>query len=205
MARACKRELSLWFAAGFASVPLSVLFHELGHYTAGKLLGWRDLAFHYSSVDLASEGSIVASVIHAPWKAALVYVAGPAVSVAIIFFATLWVGRPGGHAVPTAFGLSSAVRLLSPLATGTVLVLRRILTNHAPFDPNLDEFNFATNLGMPPLLFLFSNFFAAAIGLFWTARRLRHRELAFPLVSLALGIATGFAFYFGFLGPHLLP
>ena len=37
--------LLTWFAAGFASVPVTVVLHELGHYLAGKFLGWRDLAF----------------------------------------------------------------------------------------------------------------------------------------------------------------
>jgi hypothetical protein len=200
-----EKALSIWFAAGFASVPVAVLLHELGHYTTGRLLGWRDLAFHSSRVDLASGGPIVASAIHAPWKVALVYAAGPAVSLALIFVAALLVGGSGRQAMPAALGLSSAVRFLWPLATGIVLVHRRIVSNHGPFHPDLDEFNFAVNSGIPPGLCLFSSFFAAAIGLFWMARCLWHRELASPLVSLALGVAAGFAFYLGFLGPRVLP
>lgn len=200
-----EKALPIWFTAGFASVPVAVLLHELGHYATGRLLGWRDLAFHASRVDLTSGGSIVASAIHAPWKVALVYAAGPAVSLALIFVAALLVRGSRRQAVPAALGLSSAVRFLWPLATGVVLVLRRIVSNHAPFDPDLDEFNFAANSGIPPGLCLFSSFFAAAIGLFWMTRRLWHRELASPLVSLALGVAVGFAFYLGFLGPRVLP
>ena len=200
-----EKALPIWFAAGFASVPVAVLLHELGHYTTGRLLGWRDLALHFSRVDLASGGPIVASAIHAPWKVALVYVAGPAVSLALIFVAALLVGGSGRHAMPAALGLSSAVRFLWPLATGIVLVLRSIVRNHAPFHPDLDEFNFAANSGIAPWLCLFSSFFAAAIGLFWMTRCLWHRELVSSLVSLALGVTAGFAFYLGFLGPRVLP
>lgn len=186
-------------------MPVSVVLHELGHYSAGRFLGWRDLALHYSSVRLASGSPVVASAIHAPWKVAVFYVAGPIVSLAIIFAAALLAGSPGRHAIPAGLALSSAVRFLWPLGTGIVLLLRRIVGSHAPFHPDLDEFNFAVNSGVPPLLSLFSSFFAAAIGVFWMARRLWHRELAFPLVSLVLGAAAGFAFYLGFLGPRLLP
>jgi hypothetical protein len=200
-----EKALPIWFAAGFASVPVAVLLHELGHYTTARLLGWRDLALHCSRVNLASRGPIVSSATHAPWKVALVYVAGPAVSLALIFVAALLVGGPGRHAMPAALVLSSAVRFLWPLATGIVLVLRRIVSNHAPFHPDLDEFNFAANSGIPPGLCLFFSFFAAAIGLFWMARCLWHRELTSSLVSLALGVAAGFAFYLGFLGPRVLP
>src|SRR4029077_6116521 len=165
-----EKALPIWFTAGFASVPVAVLLHELGHYTTGRLLGWRDLALHSSRVDLASGGSIVASAIHAPWKVALVYVAGPAVSLALIFVAALLVRGSRRHAMPAALGLSSAVRFLWPLATGIVLVLRWIVSNHAPFHPDLDEFNFATNSGLPPWLCLFSSFLAAVIGVFWMIR-----------------------------------
>lgn len=210
-----EKPLPAWFAAGFASVPVAILLHELGHYTAGRLLGWRDLAFHYSRVNIVSGGSIVASAIHAPWKAALMRAAGPAVSLTIIFVAALLapgkgrialqVGRPGRYAVPAALGLSSAVRFFWPLAAGAVLLLRTMLGNPASFHPDLDDFNFAANLGISPLLSLFSSFFGAFAGFFWMARHLWHRELALLLVSLVLGTAAGFAFYFGFLGPHLLP
>lgn len=200
-----EKALPIWFATGFASVPVAILLHELGHYTTGRLLGWRDLAFHYARVNLASGGPIVAGATHAPWMVALGYVAGPAVSLALIFVAALLVGGSGRHPMPAGLGLSSTVRFLWPLATGIVVVLRWIVSNHAPFHPDLDEFNFAANSGMPPWLCLFSSFFAAAIALFWMTRRLWHRELASPLVSLALGVAVGFAFYLGLLGPRVLP
>ena len=200
-----KQAPSIWFAAGFACVPVTVLLHELGHYTAGRLLGWHDLAFHYASVRLTSGSPIVASPIRAPWKAAFVYVAGPIVSLAIIFVAALLVGRPGWDAVSAAFGFSTAVRFWWPLATGSVLLIRRIASNDTPFHPDLDEFNMAVDIGIPSLLSLFSSFFAAVVGLLWIVKQLWRRELAFPLASLTLGIAAGFAFYFGFLGPHLLP
>lgn len=201
--RRMKKEGALltWFAAGFASVPITVVLHELGHYSAGRFLGWRDLALHYSSVRLASGGPVVASAIHAPWKVAFFYVAGPIVSLAILFVAALLVGRPGPLAVSAACGLSSAVRFLWPLSMGTMFLVPGIERNY----PNLDEFNFAVNIGIPPLLSMFSSSFAAAVGLFWMARRLWHRELALPLVALAVGVAAGFAFYLWFLGPHLLP
>ena len=82
-----------------------------------------------------------------------------------------------------------------------LLLFRRIGSSYS----KLDEFDFAVSMGIPPLLSLFFSSFAAAVGLFWMARRLWHRELALPLVALAIGVAAGFAFYLLFLGPHLLP
>lgn len=193
--------LLTWFGAGFAAVPITVVLHELGHYAAGRFLGWRDLALHYSSVRLASGGQVVASAIHAPWKVALFNAAGPMVSLAILFLAAWLAGHSGLRTVSAACSLSSVVRFLWPLTMGAML----LLPGGGRSYPNLDEFNFAVNLGIPPLLSLFSSAFAAALGFFWMARRLWHRELALPLVALAGGVGAGFAFYLSFLGPRVLP
>ncbi len=189
-----------WFAAGFASVPVTVVLHEFGHYSAGRFLGWRDIALHYSTVRLTSGGMVVASAIHAPWKVAVFYIVGPIVSLAFIFVAALLARRPGPHPFSAACALSAAVRFLWPLVIGTMLLFgtgRNYLL--------MDEFYFAVNTGIPPLLSLFSSAALAAVGFFWMVRRLWHRELALPLVALAVGVAAGFAFYLRFLGPHLLP
>lgn len=193
--------LLTWFGAGFTSVPFTVVLHELGHYATGRFLGWRDLALHYSSVRLASGGQVVATAIHAPWKVALFDAAGPMVSLVILFLAAWLAGHSGLRAVAAACSLSSVVRFLWPLTTGAIL----LLPGSGRIYPNLDEFNFAVNLGIPPLLSLFSSAFAAAVGFFWMARRLWHRELALPIVALAGGVGGGFAFYLWFLGPHVLP
>lgn len=193
--------LLTWFGAGFVSVPVTVVVHELGHYTTGRFLGWQDLALHYSSVTLASGGQVVASAIHAPWKVALFNAAGPIVSLAILFVAEWLAGHPGLRSISAACSLSSVVRFLWPLTTGTMLLLHGSGRSY----PNLDEFNFAVNLGIPPILSLFGSAFAAALGFFWIARRLWHRELVLPLVALSGGVGAGFAFYLWFLGPHVLP
>lgn len=194
-----------WFGAGLVSVPVTALLHELGHYAAAELLGWSDIAFHYSSVTLISGGPIVATPIHAAWKVAIIEIAGPAVSLAIIYIAASLSYRSSLHIAGAALSLAAAVRFVFPLATGGILLLRAMARNRAAFHPNLDEFYFAENWGIPPFLVLLSSVLAAGFGVFFMIRSLWDRELISRFVSVVLGIAAGFAIYSGFLGPRLLP
>lgn len=175
-------KLAAWTAL---MVPLTILIHELGHFSVGLATGL-PVELRPTSVSGGAEPGAAAD-----WLVALQAGAGPIVTVVMaLVFAALYRSDPR-----RLWALAGAVAAASRLLVTTAFLGMRLLllVLGRPFQgtPNFDEHNVARALGLPPMLM------AAAASLFlialyaWLLRRIaRGRRLPFVLASIA-GVAAG--------------
>ena len=183
--------------AGLALVltPLTIMLHELGHFSVGVASGL-PVQLHPGSV---SGGADAASGSPA-WLQALQSGAGPAVTVAMSLAATIAFRRRPRRLWLLAFAAAAASRLF---VSTTYLVMRGVLlVLGRPFQgtPNFDEYTTAKALGLLPegAAALAT---VLAIAVFWAlfAKVERGRRMPYFL-ALAAGIVTA-----NFVWPALAP
>jgi hypothetical protein len=191
----------MWGGAGALAVPASTLLHELGHYAIYRFFGAPQLELHYSSIsfDRAAAGL-------PGWQVALSEVAGPMVSVVILWLAVWFARRLSANPLVVAMGLVSSLRFYAPFAVGALLILRWALHSRGgALGTNVDEFNAALAAGVPPLLVIAPAVVIVAAGDAMLLRSLPKGRRLMPLIWLAAGTVIGFVGYFRYLGPWVLP
>lgn len=205
----------IWLVAGVVAVPVMTVLHELGHYFTSRAFGFPSVVLHYSSVRdanfdqfwaLVHTGNLVAAAsLYPVWKVAIVAIAGPVVSLAIIFTAALFATRGACNPFIVGIGTSAAVRFFVPMATGMVLLLRWAAHNPGLLLANVDEYNFALASRTLPVLAVFLSSLAALVGLYFLVLQTRRKVGIMPIVSMSAGIAIGFGLYMTWIGPYFLP
>jgi hypothetical protein len=198
-----RRVLILWFVVGVLAVPVVTLLHEAGHYTVSRMMGWTGEVIHYSSA--GPRNGEPDSESHPAWQAALVSIAGPVVSIFVIFIGAYVAKREALRPIGTALGVSAGPRFYAPALTAAVIILRRMRNMQTPFHPVLDEYSFGQQLGISPLIPLLLSFAVALVGFFLLGRTVWGRTSAISLAAMALGTVAGAVIYFKFLGPAILP
>ncbi|HEX8364924.1 MAG TPA: hypothetical protein VF603_06545 [Allosphingosinicella sp.] len=175
-------KLAAWAAL---MTPLTILIHELGHFSVGLATGL-PVELHPTSVSGGAEPGAAAD-----WLVALQAGAGPILTVVMaVAFAALNKSGPG-RLWALAGAIAAASRLLVTTAFLGMRLLLLVLGRPFQGTPNFDEHNVARALGLPPMLL------AAAASLFlvglyaWLLRRIpRGRRLPFVFASIA-GVAAG--------------
>lgn len=186
--------------AGWAVLmaPLGLFLHELGHFLAGRLLGFDDVRVGVAGV---SGGARLGET--ADRMVAIQAGAGPAVTLLLLILAWAFVARSPRHLWAVALAATAPLRFL----VGAVFIGARLLTwlqGGVPGVPNFDEYNLAKALGISPLPL-------AAVGailLFgswaWLWRRLPRGRRALTAAALAAGTAGGLFLWMGLVGPPLV-
>src|SRR5687767_9924151 len=111
--RACRRTMRVrerarraigWGVWCLLWVPVTILLHELGHWSAAFWLGFPDPVLHYSSI---SHGDIAR---WPPWTHGVVGLAGPTVTVVITLAACGWLLVRRDARWPFALAVSAVSR-----------------------------------------------------------------------------------------------
>lgn len=185
--------LAVW---AFLLAPLAVLLHELGHWVAGRIMGYEVLL----EVGSVSGGAKLGA---APGgDVALQAGAGPAVSVALTLLALAFIRR--GSVAPWALALAAAapVRFLVVVVALVVDLVVAVLGGTRGI-PNFDEYNLAAGLAVPA----YPLFLAVVIFMLWTWwfvwKRLPGRRWL-SLLSLVVGAGVGLALWFQIIGPPVV-
>lgn len=123
--------------------PLSVIAHELGHWLTARMLGFPAI-LHFASVsgvpDQPPFGAVAGAV-------ALVSLAGPLVTLALLALGSANFAKPWGRPLVVAAGFRFALNLIFLIQFG--LVLAGIA---APAEAIFDEVTAAHSLGLLPVL-----------------------------------------------------
>lgn len=174
--------LAAWTAL---MTPLTILVHELGHFSIGLTTGL-PLELHPTSV---SGGAAPGAA--KDWLVALQAAGGPLMTVVMsLLFAALYKWDTG-RLWALAAAVAAASRLLVTTAFLGLRLVLLVLGRPYRATPNFDEHNVARALGLPPVLM------AAAATLFlialyvWLLRHMpRDRRFPFVVASIA-GVALG--------------
>lgn len=174
--------LAAWTAL---MIPLTILVHELGHFSVGLTTGL-PLELHPTSVSGGAEPGAAADWLVAPQAGG-----GPLMTVAMsLVFAALY-RRDPRRLWALAAAVAAASRLLVTTAYLGLRLFLLVLGRPYRATPNFDEHNVARALGLPPVLM------AAAATLFlialyvWLLRQVP-RDRRFPFVAASIaGVALG--------------
>jgi hypothetical protein len=180
------------FVAGLVAVPVTVLTHELAHYFAARILGFRDITFHALTVSYATGP-------YSDRDRLLVTLAGYLASLAMLVGGLLWSrSRP----VPAALAL-----LVAAPSRGAIWIvaLPLMALRRAQIEGG-DEFEIARLTGIPLLLVAAFSVAQLIVGLGVALLLTRHRaqsprETGWGLVG---GLLSGLALY-ATIAPRLLP
>jgi len=187
----------LWGSWCLLWVPLSILLHELGHWSAAVWLGFPDPVLHYSSI---SHGDIAS---WPPWAQGVVGLAGPTVTVIITLFACSWLGRRRDARWAFALSVSAASRFAVgvPYTAVNAVVL---LMGGRLRPPAFDEHKAATALGWSGDAGLAFTSLLLVATLTWVAVKLPRGERTAAWAGLVGGTALGWVLWMKVLGPVLL-
>lgn len=186
--------------AGWALLmaPFGLFLHELGHFLAGRMLGFDDVRLGVAGV---SGGARLGEA--ADRLVAIQAGAGPAVTLLLLILAWTFVARSPQHQWAVALAATAPLRFL----VGAVYIGARLLTwlqGGSPGVPNFDEYNLASALGISALPL-------AALGMVllfgtwaWLWRQLPRGQRALTAAALAAGTAAGLSLWMGPLGPPLV-
>ncbi len=186
--------LALWAAL---IAPLSIVFHELGHFTVYSLSGY-PARLGPMSVSLLPNTPTPPLAI-----AALGQAAGPAVTVLLTLLAIIMIRRRGPQAPWVALALTAPLRMIVIFVfLGLTIYLAAI--GAKPGESNFDEYNVATTLGLPVVPFLIP--FAAFLLFVWimTVRAIPRGGRWVLVTSAITGAALGAWLWAALLGPILL-
>src|SRR5262249_40184045 len=153
---------AVWLGSTILAVPLTVMIHELGHFLPAVVLGIHHVRIHYESTTYANDdrfwgliqagAKAQATALFPFWKVATVEIAGPLMSLAMLFAGANFARRFWIAAVIGTVGLSHFV--------APALFVWRNFRNARHGLPTTqpwrtDEFDFWVLTGVPvrPILF----------------------------------------------------
>jgi hypothetical protein len=179
-----------YLGLGIVAVPLSIVVHELGHFAGYLLLGASNVQLHTASVSADKE------MLSGPEQAA-VNIIGPLITYAVVG-AAYFITKRKYNAFLVILALAAPV---GRAVNGVYLYFRML--GYQP-KPNFDEFNFADNLGISPLLITTPTTLIVVLSLGYFLRKVwKHGGLSETVMALA-AVAAGIAVWFT-AGPMLLP
>ena len=187
-----------WGAWCVFFVPLTIVLHEVGHYSAALLAGSPNPVLHYSWTspgDVAGQDGSIGGVIG---------LAGPAVTVILSVFACTWILLRGPARWAFALAVSAASRFVVEVPYTVINTLAR-LTGASLSPPAFDEYKAGTALGWSGDLLLASTVIVLAGVLFCVGHNLPREERSTAWPGLVIGTILGWAWWMLFLGPVLLP
>lgn len=196
--RAWVRRAVVWGGWSLLFVPLTIVLHELGHWSAAMWLGFPDPALHYSSI---SHGEVTNFPLSA---VGIVGLAGPVVTVLLTLFAGGWFCVQGPARWAFALCLSAASRFVVGVPY-TVVNTAVLLTGGRLQAPAFDEHKAGTALGWSGDALLASTAVLLIAALLSMAFKLPRAERSAAWPGLLLSTALGWILWMKALGPLLLP
>lgn len=187
-----------WGAWSVFFVPITIVLHELGHYSAALLAGSPNPVLHYnltSPGDLAGQDGSIGGVIG---------LAGPAVTVILSVFACGWILLRGPARWAFALAVSAASRFVVEVPYTVISSLAR-LTGSTLSPPAFDEYKAGIAFGWSGDLLLASTVFVLAGVLVFVGLKLPRGERSTAWPGLVIGTIVGWACWMLLLGPLLLP
>ncbi len=187
-----KRILKLlkYTAFGIATVPLSIITHELGHFLAYFFFGAANIQLHSVSVSADKEALN-------NFQIAVVAITGPVITYFTIGIAAFLTGK-------TYRPFWVMLALAAPL--GRIVNFIYIgfrLAGYNP-NPNFDEFNFSKNLSIEPLLLSIVTCLLILATLIYFLKKTWRANGFIEVVSVIFGLAVGVAVWFS-VGGLILP
>jgi hypothetical protein len=187
-----------WAIWSVCLAPVTIVVHELGHYSAAHLLGYPRPVLHFSGVDPGPSVGVPAAYV------GFVALAGPLVSAALAIVGSVWIRRAKGTPLPAALTVTGvsrfAVSVPYTLVSAWVRLQERTLT-----PPVFDEYLAGEALGWSgdallattTLLFL---------GVVWHVNRAVKKGARMTAwIGLLSGTVVGWAAWMLVIGPWLLP
>lgn len=187
-----------WGAWCVLFVPLTIVLHELGHYSAALLAGSPNPVLHYSWTspgDLAGQDGSIDGVIG---------LAGPAVTVILSVFACAWILLRGPARWAFALAVSAASRFVVEVPYTVINALAR-LTGASLRPPAFDEYKAGIALGWSGDVLLGSTAIVLAGVLLCVGLKLPRGERSTAWSGLVIGMILGWVCWMLLLGPVLLP
>ena len=189
---------ALWGAWCVFFVPLTIVLHELGHYSAALLAGSPNPVLHYSWTspgDLAGkDGSIDGAI----------GLAGPAITVILSVFACAWIVLRSPARWAFALAVSAASRFVVAVPYTVINTLAR-LTGASLSPPAFDEYKAGIALGWSGDVLLASTVIVLAAVLLCVGLNLPRGERSTAWPGLVIGTILGWVCWMMLLGPALLP
>jgi len=187
-----------WGAWCVLFVPLTIVLHELGHYSAALLAGSPNPVLHYSWTspgDLAGQDGSIDGVIG---------LAGPAVTVILSVFACAWILLRGPARWAFALAVSAASRFVVEVPYTVINALAR-LTGASLRPPAFDEYKAGIALDWSGDVLLASTAIVLAGVLLCVCLKLPRGERSTAWPGLLIGTILGWVCWMLLLGPVLLP
>lgn len=202
---------AVWLGASILAVPVVVMVHELGHFLPAVILGFHHVRIHYESITYANDdrfwgliqagAKAQAAALFPFWKVATVEIAGPLMSIAMLFVAAKYARRFWIAAVIGTVGLSHFV--------APALFVWKNFRNARHGLPAMqpwgtDEFDFWMLTGVPVRTILFCELALIVLGLVLVGRAMQKGTCFAAWAAMACGMGVGFLLYLA-IGPHVLP
>ncbi len=179
-----KKLLLTFFVWAIIASPLTILFHECGHFIMAKLVG-----FEQAYISFAFTHFGLYSGTHYDLNFAIALVAGPLASL-ILTLLCAFLLKYSRHPVLYILGMFSMGRIA------------RALVNIHP----LDETKIARILDIPVLIPIMTSFGIFIFSILYFSSKLKREGKLYILYSIiVLGMVIGALIWFKFLGPILLP
>jgi hypothetical protein len=192
------RRVSAWAGWCVLFVPLTIVAHELGHYTTARLLGFPNPALHFSSISPGDISGMPASL------SGVVGLAGPAVTVLIAVFACTWILLLGPARWAFALAFAAASRFVVGVPYAVINMVVRMIGGHMRA-PAFDEHKAGLALGWSGDILLASTTLILVGVLLCIGFRLPRGERSVAWAGLLIGTVFGWALWMLLLGPVLLP
>ena len=192
------RRVALWAGWCVLFVPLTIVAHELGHYTTARLLGFPNPALHYSSTSPGDVTGIPASL------SGVVALAGPAVTLLIAVFACAWILLRGPARWAFALAFSAASRFVVGVPYTAINIVIRMIGGHMRA-PAFDEHKAGLALGWSGDVLLASTTVVLVGVLLSIGFKLPRGDRSVAWPGLLLGTVLGWALWMLLLGPVILP
>ena len=203
-----------WFAAvvgGAIALPLSIIFHELGHFGAFTGFGFPDAVLRSTSASWAGSGEFkmlfragdmeAAAALAEPWKIAVGSAAGPMISYLTAIACVLAVRRFG----PGPFSLVLGLGLAAPLQGVAAFPVLAMNLFGGGFTGNQDEVWVAWLTGIPSSLAVLPGLACLLLG-HWLLVRAIPRDRRLQVLAPTIGgMVLGGCLWILWLGPLVLP
>ena len=196
--RSWVRRVAPWAGWCVLFVPLTIVLHELGHYTTARFLGFPNPVLHYSVVTPGDVTGIRPSLV------GVVGLAGPAVTIILAAFACTWILLRSPTRWAFALAVAAASRFVVGVPYTVINVGVRLIGGHMKA-PAFDEHQAGTALGWSGDALLASTTLVLVAVLLCVGYKLPRGERSVAWPGLLLGTVLGWALWMLLLGPVLLP
>lgn len=203
------QQATTWAGASAAAVPFAILLHEVGHFLAHLIFGFRGATLHYSSATYELErafwqqvyrgGAQSAAAIIPTWQVLTSTAAGIVVTYVVIIACCYFAARHRPHPLVIAIGLISPLRFISGIPTLAAWFSGKSIRSGS------DEAHLAALTGIPAPLLILAGLIVLLFAWYWLIRCIPRQQRTFAVAGIIAGTVAGLVLYLRFIGPLVLP